>query len=93
MHSVNVLLTAATVSFHALEVLTSPVSLSLDHSFWMCSSWEGSAEPRETVILHTAKCKMNECTLIFPFWISRLNIWDLKEGLWWNVEGFPPLAF
>lgn len=60
LHGVIVSLTAATVSFHALEVLTSPVSLSL----WIILS--GCAEPREKVILHTPKCKM-EFTLIFPF--------------------------
>lgn len=38
MHGVIVLLTAATISLCALEVLTFPPSL--DHSFWLYSSWE-----------------------------------------------------
>ena len=62
MHSVILLLTAATVSLYALEVHTSPLSLCL--SLWIIPSGcatpgTGTAEPKEIVILHTARCKMN----------------------------------
>lgn len=64
MHSVIVLLTAATVSFHALEVLTSSLSLFRSLSLWIILSGcaalgTGTAEPKEIAISHTAKCKMS----------------------------------
>lgn len=60
MHSLIVLLTAAAVSLRALEMLTSPLPLSL----WIILSGStapgtGTAEPKEIVILHSAKCKMS----------------------------------
>lgn len=57
LDSATVLPTAATVSFRALEVLTSPLSLPLSLS-GCTAPGTGTAEPKEIVILHTAKCKM-----------------------------------
>lgn len=56
MHGVIVLLTAATVFFRALEVLTSPLFL------WIIPSGctalgTGTAEPNLRVNLHTARSK------------------------------------
>ncbi len=60
MHSVIVLLTAATISFRALEVLTSlSLSLSVSLDQGCTAPGTGTAEPKEMVILHTPKCKMS----------------------------------
>lgn len=77
MRGVIVLLTAATVSFHALEVLTSPLFL------WIIPSGcaalgTGTAEPNFRVRLHTERSKTSALShvLLLDKQIKKLGFKD-----------------